>query len=74
MTPEPSTGRVLLQRIGEQRIAAGHLWIYAGEISDVKGTPAAGDIVDVHTQAGRYYRARLFQPPFQNSGAPAHVR
>ena len=62
MTPEPSTGRVLLQRIGEQRIAAGHLWIYAGEISDVKGSPAAGDIVDVHTQAGRSIGRGLFNP------------
>ena len=63
MTPEPSTGRVLLQRIGEQRIAAGHLWIYAGEISDVKGSPAAGDIVDVHTQAGRSIGRGFFNPP-----------
>jgi len=62
MTPEPSTGRVLLQRIGEQRIAAGHLWIYAGEISDVKGSPAAGDIVDVHTQAGRSIGRGFFNP------------
>lgn len=59
---ETPTARVVLERNRDQRITAGHLWLYAGEVGDVKGTPEAGDLVDVYTHAGRFYGRGLFNP------------
>jgi 23S rRNA (cytosine1962-C5)-methyltransferase len=59
---ETPTARITLQRKRDQRIAAGHLWLYAGELGDIKGMPEAGDVVDVFTSAGRFYGRGLFNP------------
>jgi 23S rRNA (cytosine1962-C5)-methyltransferase len=59
---EMPTARITLQRKRDQRIAAGHLWLYAGELGDIKGMPEAGDVVDVFTSAGRFYGRGLFNP------------
>jgi 23S rRNA (cytosine1962-C5)-methyltransferase len=59
---ETPTARITLQRNRDQRIVAGHLWLYAGELDDVKGVPEAGDLVDVHTHLGRFYGRGLFNP------------
>jgi 23S rRNA (cytosine1962-C5)-methyltransferase len=59
---EMPTARITLQRKRDQRIAAGHLWLYAGELGDIKGMPEAGDVVDVFTSAGRLYGRGLFNP------------
>lgn len=62
MQHETPTGRVRLARTREQRIAAGHLWIYAGEIEDVSGEPAPGDLVDVYSYARRFCGRGFFNP------------
>lgn len=62
MTHESPTGRVLISRFAEQRMAGGHMWVYAGEIGDTKGALKAGDIVDVHGQKGRFVGRGLFNP------------
>jgi 23S rRNA (cytosine1962-C5)-methyltransferase len=62
MTHETPTARIALQRNRDRRILSGHLWIYAGEIGEVKGAPEAGDIVDVYTDQGRFYGRGLFNP------------
>ena len=59
---ETPTARVTLQQKKEQRILAGHLWLYASEVGDVSGMPEAGDLVDVYTHAGRFYGRGLFNP------------
>ena len=40
----------------------GHLWIYAGHLSQVIGQPAAGDLIDVLTPNGRFYGRGFFSP------------
>lgn len=62
MTRENPTARIVLQRPRSQPMAPGHLWIYAGEVADVKGRPEAGDIVDVYTDRGRLCGRGLFNP------------
>ncbi len=52
----------MLARGREHRIASGHLWVYAGEIEEVKGNPAPGDLVDVVACSGRFCGRGLFNP------------
>ncbi len=46
----------------EERLAGGHLWIYAGEIKSVDGRYAPGDIVDVRA-ADRSFLGRGYVNP-----------
>ncbi len=48
------TARVRLRPDRERRIASGHLWVFAGEIEKVQGSPQPGDLVDVVTHRGRF--------------------
>lgn len=48
------TARVRLRAGREGRVAAGHLWVYAGDIERVQGSPAPGDLGDVVTHRGRF--------------------
>jgi 23S rRNA (cytosine1962-C5)-methyltransferase len=54
MAQERVTGRIRLRRGREDRVVAGHLWVYQGEIADVRGELAPGDIVDVVSARGRF--------------------
>src|SRR5262249_44500764 len=40
----------------------GHLWVYAGHIEKIEGTPAAGDVVDVVTPDGKFVARGLYSP------------
>lgn len=62
MAHETSTGEVFVHRSAEQRMAAGHLWIYGTETVDIKGMPSAGDVVDVSTSQGQFVGRGLFNP------------
>src|SRR5262245_52889563 len=62
MQHETPTGRVRLTRNRGQRVAAGHLWVYAGEIEDVSGEPGPGDLVDVYSYARRFCGRGFFNP------------
>lgn len=44
------------------REGPGHLWLYAGHVAKVEGQPAAGDLVDVVTPAGRFYGRGFYNP------------
>jgi 23S rRNA (cytosine1962-C5)-methyltransferase len=44
------------------REGPGHLWLYAGHVAKVEGHPAAGDVVDVVTPAGRFYGRGFYNP------------
>ncbi|MGH7165086.1 MAG: class I SAM-dependent rRNA methyltransferase, partial [Nitrospiraceae bacterium] len=62
MQRESAAGRVRVSRLQEQRIASGHLWVYAGEIEAVEGEPTQGDLVDLATHAGRFCGRGFFNP------------
>lgn len=44
------------------REGPGHLWLYAGHVAKIEGQPAAGDVVDVVTPAGRFYGRGFYNP------------
>jgi 23S rRNA (cytosine1962-C5)-methyltransferase len=46
----------------EQRVVAGHLWVFAGEIQEVTGHPQPGDLVDLSAVSGRFCGRGLFNP------------
>lgn len=62
MRREIPAGRVRLARGREPRILSGHLWVYAGEIEEVTGDPAPGDLVDLCTHSGRFCGRGFFNP------------
>ncbi len=62
MYREKVAGRVRVSRLQEQRIAAGHLWVYAGEIEAVEGAPTPGDLVDLTSDSGRFWARGFFNP------------
>lgn len=53
---------VILKPGKEERLAGGHLWIYAGEIRSVDGSAEGGDIVDVRA-ADRSFLGRGYINP-----------
>jgi 23S rRNA (cytosine1962-C5)-methyltransferase len=48
---------------------SGHLWVYAGHIAEVRGEPAAGDVVDVVAPNGKFVARGLY-----NSESKIQVR
>jgi 23S rRNA (cytosine1962-C5)-methyltransferase len=52
--PTTTDARVILRRGRDTRVRAGHLWIYAGEIERVAGSPVPGAVVDVVDARGRF--------------------
>jgi 23S rRNA (cytosine1962-C5)-methyltransferase len=62
MGQDSSAGVVRLARNREASCLTGHLWIFAGEIDGVKGTPAPGDLVEVRNAAGRLCGRGFFNP------------
>ena len=61
MSPARTAGRavplrrstVVLHPGRDERIQAGHLWVYRNEIARIEGSPEDGDAVTVRTAAGR---------------------
>jgi 23S rRNA (cytosine1962-C5)-methyltransferase len=47
-------GTVFLKPGREGRVAAGHLWVYGGEVAHVEGPAQDGGIVDVRSARGRW--------------------
>ncbi|MDR7562054.1 MAG: class I SAM-dependent rRNA methyltransferase [Armatimonadota bacterium] len=59
---EPVEGAVVLHRGRERRILPGHLWVYEGEVAEVRGNPAPGAIVDVLTSRGAFCARGFYNP------------
>jgi 23S rRNA (cytosine1962-C5)-methyltransferase len=55
-------GTLVLRRGLHPRLRAGHPWIYRGEIADVRGSWAPGDVVDVVDAAGGYVGRGTYNP------------
>lgn len=58
---EPPTGTIRLLRTRAEQ-DSGHLWVYAGHIAEVRGEPAAGDVVDIITPNGNFFARGLYNP------------
>ncbi len=53
---------MVLQRGRERRILLGHLWVYEGEITELRGNPAPGAVVDVLTYHGTFCARGFYNP------------
>ncbi len=51
---------IILRKKITRRIAAGHPWIFANEINEIKGSPDNGDIVQVYYGDGTYCGAGYY--------------
>ena len=60
--PAHAAGRVVLRRGRDNRVRAGHLWIYAGEIERVLGDPEPGSPVQVVDARGEYLAGGYYNP------------
>ena len=58
---EPPTGTIRLLRTRTEQ-DSGHLWVYAGHIAEVRGEPAAGDVVDIISPNGKFFARGLYNP------------
>ena len=53
---------MVLHRGREQRILPGHLWVYEGEVAEVRGSPGPGALVDVLTFRGAFCARGFYNP------------
>jgi 23S rRNA (cytosine1962-C5)-methyltransferase len=54
--------RLVLKRGAEQRVNAGHPWIYRTQVADLKGFSQAGETVEVVDAGGRYLGQGFYNP------------
>jgi 23S rRNA (cytosine1962-C5)-methyltransferase len=54
--------RLVLKRGAEQRIIAGHPWIYRTQVADLKGFSQAGEAVEVVDSGGHYLGQGFYNP------------
>ncbi|MFO7266313.1 MAG: class I SAM-dependent rRNA methyltransferase [Bacillota bacterium] len=59
------TAAATLKPKHEQRILSGHLWIYQGNVAEVRGEPAPGDIIDVYSAGGQFLGRGYYNPHSQ---------
>ncbi len=57
--------RATLRPKHERRVAAGHLWIYQGNIERIEGDPAPGDVIDVFSARGEFLGRGYYNPHSQ---------
>ena len=55
-------GTLVLTHGGHPRLRAGHPWIYRGEIADLRGSWAPGDVVEVLDGTGRFVGRGTYNP------------
>ena len=61
-SPASAGGRVVLRRGRDNRVRAGHLWVYAGEIERVLGDPEPGSAVQVVDSRGEFLAGGYYNP------------
>ena len=54
--------QVILKNKEERRIVAGHPWAFSNEVRETKGTPAAGDVVELVAASGLSLGVGLYNP------------
>ncbi len=53
---------VTLKKNEDRRIIRGHLWAFSNEIASIEGSPAAGEIVELRTHAGKSLGRGFYHP------------
>jgi 23S rRNA (cytosine1962-C5)-methyltransferase len=56
------TPAVVLRRGRDRRLRSGHLWVYEGEVEDVVGTAAPGQVVEVRSWRQEFLGRGLYSP------------
>ncbi len=56
------TRQIVLRKKEERRIIAGHPWAYSNEIQEVRGAPAAGDVVELLSAGGLSLGIGFYHP------------
>jgi len=56
------TKSITLRKNEEHRILRGHPWVFSNEIREIQGSPAKGEIVEVHDARGRLLGIGMFNP------------
>jgi 23S rRNA (cytosine1962-C5)-methyltransferase len=54
--------QVILKNKEERRIVAGHPWAFSNEVRETKGSPAAGDVVELVAASGLSLGVGLYNP------------
>ncbi|HTY59206.1 MAG TPA: class I SAM-dependent rRNA methyltransferase, partial [Bacteroidota bacterium] len=54
--------QVILKNKEERRIVAGHPWAFSNEVRETKGSPAAGDVVELLAASGLSLGVGLYNP------------
>ncbi|MBI2265452.1 MAG: class I SAM-dependent rRNA methyltransferase [Armatimonadetes bacterium] len=54
--------RAVLRKREEHRVAAGHLWVFSNEIGEIRGTPQAGDVVEILSHGGKFLGLGFYNP------------
>ncbi len=62
MTTNHLTRQIVLRKKEERRILAGHPWAYSNEIQEVRGEPAAGDVVELLSAGGLSLGIGFYHP------------
>ncbi|HTR99518.1 MAG TPA: hypothetical protein VML00_07175, partial [Bacteroidota bacterium] len=54
--------QIILRNKEERRIAAGHPWAFSNEVRETRGSPAAGDVVELVAASGLSLGIGLYNP------------
>ncbi len=54
--------QLLLKKHEDKRIRHGHLWVFSNEVKEVRGEPAAGDIIELRDHAGKFLGTGFYNP------------
>jgi 23S rRNA (cytosine1962-C5)-methyltransferase len=56
------TLQTVLRKNEERRLLAGHPWVFSNEIEEVRGIPAAGDVVEILSRSGKILGIGFYNP------------
>lgn len=56
------TKHIILKNKEERRILAGHMWVFSNEVREVRGSPAAGDVVELVAASGKSLGVGFYNP------------
>jgi 23S rRNA (cytosine1962-C5)-methyltransferase len=54
--------QIILKRKEEERILNGHQWVFSNEVKEAKGSPDAGDIVELRRHDGKFLGLGFYNP------------
>jgi 23S rRNA (cytosine1962-C5)-methyltransferase len=54
--------QIILRKKEDRRILGGHQWVFSNEIQEIRGSPGAGDLVELITAGGIFLGVGFFHP------------